>query len=44
MQGRRRENDRKRILCNTNTLRIVSSRERGRWSEIVRRSSMAILW
>jgi hypothetical protein len=42
MQGRRRDNVRKRILCNT--LRIVSCRERGRWFEIVRRSTMAILW
>jgi hypothetical protein len=40
MQGRRRDNDRTRILCNT--LKIVSSRERGRWSEIVRRSRVAI--
>jgi hypothetical protein len=42
MQGRRLDNDLKRILCNT--LRIVSGRERRRWSEIVRRSRMAILW
>lgn len=42
MQGRRLDNDRKRILCDT--LRIVSGRERRRWSGIVRRSRMAILW
>ena len=28
----------------SNTLRIVSRRERGRWSEIIRRNRMAILW
>jgi hypothetical protein len=41
MQGGRRDNNRRRIRCNT--LRIVSCRERRRWSEIVRRSRKAIL-
>ena len=42
MPGRSRGNDRKRIQGNT--LRIVSRRERGRWSGIIRRNKMAILW
>ena len=42
MPGRSRGNDRKRI--HSNTLRIVSRRERGRWYEIIRRNRMAILW